>query len=129
MILAALIVSLLLCITACSKTAEVADDGTVKEVTLDVVQSDGSSSHYEANTQQEFLKGLLDEIAEGGDFSYEETAGLIITVNDERADFSKDNAYWAIFVNDEYGQYGMSEQPVSDGDAFRLEYTPADSEF
>lgn len=129
LILTALIAALLLCVTACSKTAGTADEGTVKEVTLDVVQADGASTHYEASTQQEYLKGLLDEIAETGDFSYEESAGLITTVNDERADFNKDNAYWAIFVNDEYGQYGMNEQPVSDGDAFRLEYTPADSEF
>ncbi len=128
LILTALIVAMLLFVTACNKTAEVTDEGSVKEITLDVVQSDGSSSHYEASTQQEYLKGVLDELAEAGDFSYEESAGMIITVNDERADFNKDNAYWAIFVNDEYGQYGMNEQPVNDGDAFRLEYTPADSE-
>jgi hypothetical protein len=28
----------------------------------------------------------------------------------------------AIYVNDEYGQYGADQQPVNDGDAFRLAY-------
>ena len=126
LILTVIIAALLFCAAACNKTVDEADQGADKEVTLDVVQADGTSSHYDASTQQEYLKGLMDEIAETSDFSYEESAGMIMTVNGERADFNKDKAYWAIFVNDEYGQHGMDEQPVNDGDAFRLEYTPAE---
>ena len=32
------------------------------------------------------------------------------------------NAYWAIYVNDEYGMYSLDTQPVTDGDSYALVY-------
>ena len=95
-----IITALLFCATACNKIVSETEQSAVKAVTLDVVRADKTSDHYDATTQQEFLKGVLDELAETADFSYEETGGMIITVNGERADFNKDKAYWAIFVNE-----------------------------
>lgn len=111
----------------CSKQ-EAADEsaGGDKAYTLEVVSQDGSSRTYEATTSQEFLKGVMDELAESQDFSYEESGGIIGTINGERADYNEDNAYWAIYVNGEYGQYGADQQPVAAGDAFKFEYTPAE---
>ena len=34
------------------------------------------------------------------------------------ADFSKDSTYWAVYVDGEYGQYGLDAQPVTDGSEY-----------
>ena len=54
----------------------------------------------------------------------EESAyGLYIKgVNGLTADYAADGAYWGIYVNGEYGQFGIESQPVADGDAFSLVY-------
>ena len=45
------------------------------------------------------------------------------SVNGEEAIYETDAAYWGFFVNGEYCNYGISEQPVEDGDAFQIIYT------
>ena len=63
------------------------------------------------------LPGMLCGIP-GSDSEY----GLFITsINGITADGS-DGAYWSIYVNGEYGQYGADSQPVNDGDAFSFRY-------
>ena len=78
------------------------------------------------NTDAEYLQGAMDE-ADG--LTYEYTDGpygaSVHTVNGLRADYTLDGAYWAFYINGDYCNYGISEQPVADGDAFRIEYTPA----
>lgn len=100
-----------------------------KDVTLTVVDSEGEETEYEEKTDAEYLSDFMDELSEEDDFSYEaekSDAGLYVTsINGEEADYDKDQAYWAIYVNDEYGQYGISEQPVNDGDSFTLKYETA----
>ena len=97
-----------------------------KNYTVEVVNSEGASKKYEGRTDAEYLKGLMDELVEKGGFSYdgEDSAyGLFITgINGETADFQTDGAYWAIYVNDAYGEYGADQQTVSDGDAFKFVY-------
>ena len=111
--------------TACSKkeAAEEAATGAEKAYTLEVVSKDGSSKSYDGTTSQEFLRGAMDELAGQGGFSYEEADGIIVTINGEKADYNADGSYWSIYVNGDYGQYGADKQPVSDGDAFKFEYT------
>ncbi len=98
-----------------------------KRYTLKVVDDAGAEKDYEGLTKAKYLRELLDELQEKGDFSYsgvEESYGLYITtVNGLAADNGSDHAYWAIYVNGEYGRYGADTQPVDDGDEFRLEYT------
>ncbi|MBQ7557890.1 MAG: DUF4430 domain-containing protein [Lachnospiraceae bacterium] len=98
-----------------------------KRYTLTVVDDAGAVKDYEGLTKAKYLRELLDELQEKGDFSYsgvEESYGLYITtVNGLAADNGSDHAYWAIYVNNEYGQYGADSQPVKDGDEFRLEYS------
>ena len=97
-----------------------------KTCTVEVVNKDGDVQSYGCKTKAEYLSGLMDELAEDGYFSYEGTTsdyGLYITsINGETADYSADGAYWAIYVNDEYGQYGADQQPIADGDTFRFVY-------
>lgn len=97
-----------------------------KEVTLEVVDSSGETKSYKVKTNAEFLSGLMDEIQQSTDFSYEGTSseyGLYIdTVNGEKADYNVDQSYWAIYVNGDMGQFGADSQPVENGGVYRLAY-------
>ncbi len=96
-----------------------------KSYTLTVVAEDGTETSYEGTTDAEVLHDLMDEVAANNDFTYEGSDSdygfFVEAVNGETAD-SAAGAYWAIYVNDEYGQYGVDEQPVADGDNFKFAY-------
>lgn len=100
-----------------------------KEVIVEVVDMDANITSYTEKTDAEYLIEVLDELAEQG-LTYSGTEseyGLMIdTINGVRADYTLDNAYWSFYLNDEYATYGVSEQPVTDGDTFRIEYTLAE---
>ena len=99
-----------------------------KNVTLSVVSESGDTTTYEAKTDALVLQELMDELSDDG-LTYggtESEYGLMVdTVNGVRADYTLDGAYWSFYVNDEYCNYGISEQPVNDGDDFDIVYTPA----
>ena len=131
-LLAVMMILSAMVLAACGSKAEdsadgddAASDAPTMSYTLEVVSKDGTTKTYEAATTQEFLQGAMDELVAAGDFSYEEESGMILTINGERADYNEDGAYWAIYVNGEYGQFGAAEQPIADGDVYRFEYTPA----
>jgi len=98
-----------------------------KEITIEVVNKAGDSTVYELKTDAEYLREAMEE-ADGLTFSGAEgDYGLMIdTVNGERADYTLDGAYWSFSVNGEYSNYGIETQPVLDGDAFAITYTPAE---
>lgn len=97
-----------------------------KEITIEVVDNEKKSTMYEVKTDAEYLRQAMEE-AEGLTFEGEEGPyGLSISIiNGIRADYTKDGAYWSFYVNNEYCNYGVDEQPVMDGDAFKIEYTSA----
>jgi hypothetical protein len=95
-----------------------------KSITIEVINSAQESKLYELKTDAEYLSQAMEE-AEGLEFSgteSEEFGLTLITVNGEDTDFNN-GSYWGIFVNGEYGMYGVDSQPVYDGDAFQLVYT------
>lgn len=94
-----------------------------KAITIEVINSADESVLYELNTDAEFLRQAMDE-ADGLTYAGEEGAyGLMITtVNGEKAVYEENGAYWSFYVNGEYCNYGIDEQPVADGDAFVIEY-------
>ena len=98
-----------------------------KNITIEVVMADGEATIYEVNTDAEYLVGAMEE-ADGLTFEGEEGVyGLSISaINGVRADYTLDGAYWGFFVNDEYCNYGVSQQPIEDGDAFSIVYTLAE---
>lgn len=98
-----------------------------KAITIEVVDDTAASTTYEVNTDAEFLRQAMEE-AEGLTFSGSESEyGLMVdTVNGIRADYTEDGAYWSFYVNDVYCNYGIDSQPVNDGDAFSIVYTPAE---
>lgn len=91
-----------------------------KNVVIEVMGKTQEKVNYTVKTEAEFLRQAMDE-AEG--LSYGDTDGFINTINGETADYSVDGSYWAIYVNGEYGMYGINEQPVMDGDIFLFQYT------
>ena len=98
-----------------------------KNIVIEVTASNGETSDYELSTDAEYLKQAMDELAANGSgFSYSGTDseyGIMIEyVNEERADYAQDGAYWALYVNGEYGQYGADAQPVTDGDTYAWVY-------
>jgi len=97
-----------------------------KVITIEVVNSTEESVEYEIQTDAEFLRQAMEE-AEGLAFSgIEGDYGLMIdTVNGERADYTLDGAYWSFLINGESCNYGIDSQPINDGDAFAIVYTPA----
>ena len=97
-----------------------------KSVTLEVISSSAEKTIYTLKTDAEYLSEAMDA-AEGLTYTAEEGPyGLSVSsVNGETADFNADGAYWGFFVNGEYCNYGISQQPAEDGDIFQIAYTPA----
>lgn len=101
-------------------------DGT-KNITIEVVDNTATSILYEITTTADFLQEAIEETegleVTGTDGEF----GLMVdTVNGIRADFTLDGAYWSFNVNGDYCNYGISEQPILDGDNFQIIYTPAE---
>ncbi len=100
-----------------------------KAITIEVIDSKEKSKVYELQTDAQYLIEAMEEAREQG-LTYEGEEGpyglSISTVNGVRADFTLDGAYWSFNVNGEYCNYGVSEQPVEDGDAFEIVYTKAE---
>ena len=97
-----------------------------KEYTVNVVDAEGTTVTYDGTTDAQYLSELMDELVEEGDFSYVGEAGeyglYITTINGITADYATDGAYWSIYVNGVYGQYGADSQPVTDGDEYSFVY-------
>ena len=94
-----------------------------KAITIEVVDDQGTKTTYNLNTDAEYLKQAMEE-ADGLTFSGSESDyGLYLeTVNGLTADYNADGAYWSIYVNGAYGNYGVDSQPVADGDTYTLQY-------
>lgn len=95
-----------------------------KFISIEVVNKEKESVTYELQTDAEYLRQAMEE-ADGLSFAGEESVyGMMVsTINGEIADYSADGAYWSFYVNGEYCNYGIDNQPVYDGDTFRIEYT------
>ena len=92
-----------------------------KAFTVTVVHKDGSTKEFSYRTDAEYLGPVLVEkgLIEGSEGPY----GLTIdAVDGETADWEKDNAYWALYVGEEYAVTGIDSTPVYDGSTFKLIY-------
>ena len=97
-----------------------------KSITIDVVNDKQGRTAYELTTDAEYLRQAMEEV-EGLTFSGAEGEyGMMVdTVNGVKADYNENGAYWGFYVNGDYCNYGIDDQPVLDGDAFSIEYTVA----
>lgn len=112
-----------------SVTPEVSKEAVMKSVTVEVVNDKGESKVYDiksdAATLYDAIKATEGLTLEGnvGDYGF-----YITAVNGVTADFDKDKAYWAFYVNGEYGQTSVDTQPIANGDTFKLVYEVSKSE-
>lgn len=93
-----------------------------KQITIEVTYEDGTTEAFEVkNTPVENLKDAAATVLtlEGEEGPYGFT---LYAINGHEANFETGNAYWAIYVNGEYGQYAMDQQPIADGDHFLFAY-------
>lgn len=97
-----------------------------KEITIEVVNSKEESKVYELKTDAEYLLQAMEEAKEDG-MTFDGEDGQfgfsVLTVNGEKADYNEGDAYWSFYVNGEYCNYGVSDQPVEDKDEFKIVYT------
>ena len=97
-----------------------------KTVTLEVVDKEGKTTTYSLTTDAEYLIDVMKDAQKQG-FSFEGEEGQYgfspHTINGLKADYNTDNAYWAFYINGEYCNLGVSEQPVADGDVFTIRYS------
>lgn len=95
-----------------------------KKIEIDVVNDAGETETYNVKTDAEFLRQAMEETKKLTFSGEESEYGMMVTeVNGVTADYNVDQSYWAFYVNNEYCNYGIDEQPVADGDVFRIEYT------
>lgn len=106
--------------------AKFAPSATVgaKKITIEVVDDTGESTMYTVQTDAEYLQQAIEE-TEGLTMEGEEGPyGLVVNiVNDVTADYNTNGAYWAFYVDGEYCNYGVTEQPIEDGQAYQIIYT------
>lgn len=94
----------------------------VKEISVTVTHTDGSTRTEDFETTAQYLADALDGHIEidGEDSEY----GLFVrTVDGEYADDTQ-GVYWMFNVNGVMSEYGVDAQPVADGDVFSF-YTAA----
>lgn len=102
-----------------------------KAIVIEVVDESGNSTEYDVDTDAEYLKDAMDDLSEADDsFSFSGKDGgygfMVQVINGKQAIYEEDGAYWALYVNGEYGQYGVTEQPVTDGDTYTWSYEQAE---
>lgn len=93
----------------------------VKNFTVTVVHSDGSSRDFKLTSSEEFLAPALmaEEII--NDEGVE--TGMYYTVDGETASWEVNQSYWAIYEGEAYANDGLNTLAVRDGAVYKLVYT------
>lgn len=93
-----------------------------KTITVTVTHGDATVREWHLTTDEEYLRPAVEEPL--GLKGEQSTYGLYIKVIDgERADYDLDNAYWSIYVDGEYSNYGADSLVLRDGGKYDFIYT------
>ena len=92
-----------------------------KEVTVTVIHKDGAEKVFTYHTDEEYLGDVL--YGAGLIVADEANPGMFHTVDGEKADYSVDQSYWALYEGEAYATSGVETTVIEDGDAFKLVYT------
>ena len=90
-----------------------------KTFTVCIVHSDKTEKTFTYSTDEAKLGTFLEAegvIAGDGD-------GMFHTVDGEKADWSVNQSYWALYLNGEYAMSGIYDTDIVDGTVYKLEYT------
>ena len=86
----------------------------LKTFTVTVVHSNGESKTFTYTTTREYVGQVLQE--EGLVEGTQEAYGLYMkVVDDERAVYEENGAYWAFYVGEDYAQTGIDATPITVG--------------
>ena len=92
-----------------------------KTITVTVVHKDKTQREETFRTDEKYLGPLL--VAKGLIPEGNIVSGMFDTVDGEKADWSVDEGWWAVYKGDEMTATGINETPIADGDHFFLIYT------
>jgi hypothetical protein len=94
-----------------------------KTVTVEIfVEKESIETSYEFRTDAEYLQQLLEEHTDQLKVVLEDSSyGPMLMGLEGYVSAMAENEFYAIFVNDEMGEFGIADQPVMDGDLFRFE--------
>ena len=93
-------------------------------ITVLVVHKDGTEKTFTYTTDEEFVGPVLE--ADGLIVGNAGPYGMEIThVDGEKAVYTEDKAYWAVYEGEEYALQGIDTTPVVDGKIYKLVYTDA----
>ena len=90
-----------------------------KSFTLQVIHADKTERVFSYTTTETKLGAFLETeglIVGSGD-------GMFHTVDGEKADWSVNQSYWALYLNGEYATAGIYDTDIVDGTTYKLEYT------
>lgn len=90
-----------------------------KTFTLQIVHADKTEKTLTYSTDETKLGVFLEAegiIAGDGD-------GMFHTVDGEKADWSVNQSYWALYLDGEYAMSGIYDTDIVDGTTYKLEYT------
>lgn len=93
----------------------------VKNFTVTVVHSDGSSRDFQLTSSEEFLAPALMAEKIINDEGVE--TGMYYTVDGETASWEVNQSYWAIYEGDTYANDGLNTLAIRDGAIYKLVYT------
>lgn len=117
-----LVLSVVVCFCGCQPKVE--NDGSQKTFTVTVVHKDGTSKDFTYTSDKTYVGEVLQQegLIAGNMGQY----GLEIhTVDGEKAVYTEDKAYWAIYEGEEYALQGIDATPIKDGGVYKLVYTLA----
>lgn len=96
-----------------------------KEITLDVIYGNNNTDSYVIQTNAEYLEQALEDV-DGLTIEGHRTSqmGLMINaVNGVAADYGADQSFWSIKLEGKLCNYGVSQQPIQDGEHYQLVLT------
>lgn len=94
--------------------------GGSKTITVDVTHKDGQTNTFEIHTDEEFLRGALEQenLVDGTESDY----GLyMLTVDGETVDESQQE-WWGYTKSGEMVNYGIDTCPIADGDHYEFTF-------
>ena len=113
-----LVIVLLLVVAVCFFAFQSQNSAGGKTVTIDVTHKDGQTKTFELQTDEEYLRGALEQ--EGLIAGNETEYGLyVLTVDGETAD--EDNQeWWGYTKSGEMVEVGVDSCPIEDGDHYEF---------
>lgn len=92
-----------------------------KKITAEVILEDGSSKAFEIQTDEEYLRGALEQIGliSGTDSEY----GMFVTTVDGRTVDDSKQEWWCFTIDGQTLNTSVDTTPVKDGDHFEITLT------